>query len=1165
MNANLPATACDAERLESFLRGALCEALEHEFTLHLNSCESCRRSLAEQAAEPEAWREAEMLLKPSPFDSQNADEPNHSTRQPLQIQNVLDALAPTDDPAMLGRLGGYEVSGVVGAGGMGVVLKAIDPSLDRTVAIKVMAPHLAASGAARKRFAREAKAAAAVLHPNVIAIHSVSKDEALPYLVMPYVRGNSLQKRLDREGPLPLQEILRIAAQIAAGLAAAHAQGLVHRDIKPANILLEEGVERVTITDFGLARAVDDATITHSGMIAGTPQYMSPEQARGEAVDPRSDLFSLGSVMYAICTGRPPFRAETSYGVMRRITDDQSTAIGSINPDIPPWLCQIISKLMSKQAADRYESAAEVAELLEACLAHVQQPMVAELPLSLKPAAKSSRFLPNSRRWTGVIAMIAVVSLGMLGILAWQATEAPDIAGQWFGPEWGEVVLMAKQPGEYEGTYTDTFKEKPGTIEVQWSRFEGRFKGTWREGQNRSGKISLRLVENEIRGAWTTSEKSEIKPGTPELADLTWKRNSDSFPPTVAATDATTMQLRIAAPEKMEITVADQQGEFGKSALLLAPARLNLDPGNNYRLKLTNIAGRDGAEFYPTIETSLIVPRIAAFLAHNSIPLSFTEEDFDQALTQNFVTKVVYLPDPEFQELALTGVETLVSSRLEPGKDPVAEADRRGSILAVIRLGNKDVELPGARERNGINARTLEPADLAGKHSPSTPPDAASGICVRVLLSPETHSREMLTKNIGFDQLSVMGSGITGTIDGKAHTNLVAVMAHRCRLESFEETEHDGKKYWTVTLFVPQSATSDGSNLGLSQQRLDGMLGKGVQFWLDHHRDQLLGGNKLPVIPTNGPKGTAGETNTQSLAAAAKQFNAETAQARKELFTPPIPDLTVERLQAGFRQTAELYRRQGKHQIANTLQTIADRERFPAEASELIATGVHARDDAGRTVSRQIVPGFTIPSAEGNDRREFIVLRPLELIYRQDGPDSTDYGDPSVLAGDGTEIPAATSGPIQLSEPRELVLSMNSTKFMLDLDTGDTMDPPAAIRPEQAKMDIHPNQIQPYHYPTALVGVGLVGMEMKESDWHAAVVDVRRALEGREIEPLKEMDQGPEKHPTYFFKTRDGTCGILQLLEIVDKPKGMRLRYKTIESKRQKQNGDFPGEMAAGR
>ena len=168
MNLNLQTNACDPEQLESFLSGALSDVEERDFTLHLNTCENCRRALQQQAAEPEAWMEAEKLLRPAEFVAINTDDNSDSatlkpsTRQPLQIQNVLAALGPTDDPAMLGRLGGYEVSGVVGAGGMGVVLKAIDKSLDRTVAIKVLAPHLATSGAARKRFAREAKAAAAV-------------------------------------------------------------------------------------------------------------------------------------------------------------------------------------------------------------------------------------------------------------------------------------------------------------------------------------------------------------------------------------------------------------------------------------------------------------------------------------------------------------------------------------------------------------------------------------------------------------------------------------------------------------------------------------------------------------------------------------------------------------------------------------------------------------------------------------------------------------------------------------------------------------------------------------------------------------------------------------------------------------------------------------------
>ena len=420
---------CGREQVDAFLAGGLRGPREAEFTRHLNDCEACRDELQRRAADPEEWHEARELLRPAsapgPDDSDHDLPPLCDSRPPLAIRQVLDALGPTDDPAMLGRLGGYEVSGVIGAGGMGVVLKAVDRALDRVVAIKVLAPHLAASGAARKRFAREAKAAAAVLHPNVIAIHGVAHDEPLPYLVMPYVRGSSLQRRLDEHGPLPVPEVLRIGAQVAAGLAAAHAQGLVHRDIKPANILLEEGVERVAITDFGLARAADDASLTRSGAIAGTPQYMSPEQARGEPVDGRSDLFSLGSVLYAACAGRPPFRAETTYGVIRRINDDEPTPIRDLNPDVPDWLGRVVARLMAKRADDRFASAAEVAALLESGLAHVQQPSVVPLPAALAVAPDGRRWLPPSRL-TGVIAVSAVLVSAVLGLMLLQT---PDDAG----------------------------------------------------------------------------------------------------------------------------------------------------------------------------------------------------------------------------------------------------------------------------------------------------------------------------------------------------------------------------------------------------------------------------------------------------------------------------------------------------------------------------------------------------------------------------------------------------------------------------------------------------------------------------------------------------------------------------------------------------------------
>ena len=193
---------------------------------------------------------------------------------------------------------------MIGQGGMGVVLKAFEPALHRLVAIKVLAAAVAGSATARRRFTREAQAAAAVCHDHIVAVHGVHEADGLPYLVMQYVAGESLQTRLDRTGPLEVIEIVRIGLQTAPGLAAAHAQGLIHRDIKPANLLLENGLARVKITDFGLARMADDVQLTQNGVVAGTPEYMAPEQARGETVDHRADLFSLGSVLYALCTGR---------------------------------------------------------------------------------------------------------------------------------------------------------------------------------------------------------------------------------------------------------------------------------------------------------------------------------------------------------------------------------------------------------------------------------------------------------------------------------------------------------------------------------------------------------------------------------------------------------------------------------------------------------------------------------------------------------------------------------------------------------------------------------------------------------------------------------------------------------------------------------------------
>jgi serine/threonine protein kinase len=301
----------------------------------------------------------------------------------------LDFLTPTTEPGYVGALGPYLILEVIGRGGMGIVLRGFDRKLNRIVAIKVLAPELAANPNARRRFVREARAAASVSHPHVVTIHAVDDEQLPPYLVMECVVGQSLQEKLDRTGPLRLTEVLRIGRQVADGLAAAHQQGLVHRDIKPANILLENGVERVKITDFGLARAVDDVAITRAGEVSGTPQYMSPEQARGEPVDRRSDLFSLGCVLYAMCTGGPPFRGDSLAAVIKRVTEEHPQPIGEMNPEVPPWLADVISRLLEKDPARRFQSASEVAEVLAGRLASVQQPAgPAPLPERQPPPPK---------------------------------------------------------------------------------------------------------------------------------------------------------------------------------------------------------------------------------------------------------------------------------------------------------------------------------------------------------------------------------------------------------------------------------------------------------------------------------------------------------------------------------------------------------------------------------------------------------------------------------------------------------------------------------------------------------------------------------------------------------------------------------------------------------
>ncbi len=408
---------------------------------HLETCPACQkrldqfeelgdelRGLARQVGDP-------TVAPTDPTLSEFLDRLHE--RKPLERPPAepidLYFLRPSDRPDLLGLLGDYEVQEVIGQGGMGVVLKAFEPALCRLVAIKVLSPALAGSATARRRFTREAQAAAAVCHDHVVAVHGVHETEGLPYLVMQYVAGESVQNRLDRCGPLEVEEIVRIGLQTAQGLAAAHGQGLIHRDVKPANLLLEgepgalatgenapvanaPGSPRVKITDFGLARMVDDVGLTRTGEVAGTPEYMAPEQARGEPIDHRADLFSLGSVLYACCTGVPPFQGSTTVAVLRKVSEETPAPIHALNPAVPAWLEALIGRLLVKDPAERFQSAAEVATLLEAYLAHLSQPETIpapppiEVPKSARPPSRSSG--------NPALALILLASLGLVALFA---------------------------------------------------------------------------------------------------------------------------------------------------------------------------------------------------------------------------------------------------------------------------------------------------------------------------------------------------------------------------------------------------------------------------------------------------------------------------------------------------------------------------------------------------------------------------------------------------------------------------------------------------------------------------------------------------------------------------------------------------------------------------
>jgi serine/threonine-protein kinase len=710
---------CDPDRLRSYLDDELSDGDQVELADHLNHCVTCQRTLERLAAGSGLWRELRSLGDPSgsPMAAFSPDDPRTRWQErPRRAAGGegLAFLTPSENPAYLGRLGPYEVTGVLGEGGMGVVLKAFDPSLSRVVAIKVLAPQMAASGAARRRFFREAKAAAAVVHEHVVAIYAVDTDSncGLPYLVMPYIAGRSLQERIDRDGPLRTEEVLRIGMQTALGLAAAHSQGLVHRDIKPSNILLENGLERVRITDFGLARAVDDASQSQSGVVAGTPQYMSPEQARGETVDHRADLFSLGSVLYAMCAGHSPFRAKTMMGVLRRVCDEAPRPLVEINPEVPEELEGIIERLHAKDPDRRYQSASEVAEVLGQSLARLQRPdarCAARRPRGTslesdkgarsiaavaKTAAAAGAKKPRPRILSlAAAALLVVFGLAVAGTTARLAILPPaDAAG-----------ARADSPGAGEGAGTGQ-GGRPANVIITGQDESQTIVG--------SGKPATKR--------WDLADFTAVAISHPFQAEIT---RGDRFEVAVTADDNVLEHVQV-AKEGQRLRVGLEDGRtyrLRRDALKIAiamPALELLDLSHGARAAIRGFESHQPfqgkAHHGSLLEGTIGAGRIELDTMHGStIALRGSAETARLAAAHGSTLRLDGLAIQDTELRVHHGSTAIINAK--PEKALKAEAHHGSTLNGIIQGG--DVDLEAAHGSRVALSGSAQRARIAGNHS----------------------------------------------------------------------------------------------------------------------------------------------------------------------------------------------------------------------------------------------------------------------------------------------------------------------------------------------------------------------------------------------------------------------------------------------------------------
>jgi Leucine-rich repeat (LRR) protein/tRNA A-37 threonylcarbamoyl transferase component Bud32 len=538
------------DELQQMVLGQLPDQTAQKIQLHLERCPRCCSALDECVASDEFLEALRTSGRPTAAPTKTMQVPIECIRgalstwsrgydrtqsgksgRPFSMAEINRQLSPPQSDDELGRLGDFRVLRVLGVGGFAIVFEAEDIQLKRLVALKLMHPAIAATHGGTERFLLEAQSAAALKHEHVVTIYQVGMQGQTPFIALELLHGETLEDYLIRNGRSRVSEVVRIGREIASGLAAAHARGLLHRDIKPANIWLEgpETLERgsasiasrpagkVKILDFGCAKSwADEVAISDQGLLIGTPAYMAPEQFSGDAVDPRTDLFSLGCILYRMAAGKRPFGGDNVFSVVRALAMEEPTPLATVNPEVPGPLSDLVDKLLSKSIDDRPATAQAVVDELRV----IEQGLL--VPKASEKAGAGRRTVVPPQRDRGTKWIIgAAVALALVFPLLCFLFGAQIIR---FATNKGQVIIQVDDPAIAVTLTEDriVIHDGPGQAEITLAAGEHQFEVTLKQpsGETRfkSEKFTLKRggrkvleVEKELATAPASQTPAEPK------------------------------------------------------------------------------------------------------------------------------------------------------------------------------------------------------------------------------------------------------------------------------------------------------------------------------------------------------------------------------------------------------------------------------------------------------------------------------------------------------------------------------------------------------------------------------------------------------------------------------------------------------------------------------